>query len=114
MIKYENATRESDFKKMAEKNIYQIQKHDDFLEIQWNLYSEPYIYRLRRIGTDEFVFCSTNGDLFSCNFLSKNNTITILHGEKNGRKYKSEKTLKQFMRIVCLANSVLQHIEYKL
>lgn len=114
MIEFENVTNSKNFSQMVEVGKYNIIKGEKEIEIQHNLYCEPYIYGLRRINENEFLFYSKNDEFFACNFLSFENKITILLGEKKGRKYKSEKMLKQFMRILCLANSVLQHVEYNI
>lgn len=114
MIKYENATSNKAFAQMVADGKYDIIQGEKGVEIRYNLYSVPYIYGLQRINESEFLFFSKNDDFFTCNFLSSQNEITILQGEKNNKKYKTDRMLQQFMRILCIANSVLQHIEYKI
>lgn len=114
MIEFENVTNRKNFSEMIASGKYDIIQGKKEIEICHHLYSEPYIYGLQRINDNEFYFYSKNDEFFACDFLSIGNKITILQGEKNNRKCKADRTLKQFMRILCLANSVLQFVDYNI
>ena len=108
MIKFENVTNLKDFKKMINSGKYTIEKACDGLTISHNLYCEPYLYGLQKIEENEYVFWSKNSDCFSVYFRSIQNTVEILSGEKGNKRLKSDRMLKQFAKILCLANSVIQ------
>lgn len=114
MIEFENVTGNKNFSLMVNSGKYDIVQGEKEVEVRHNLYSEPYIYGLQRVGENEFLFYSKNDEFFACNFLSCGNKVTILQCEKNNKKYKADRMLKQFMRILCLANSVLQYIAYEI
>lgn len=115
MITFENATNLEKFKEMVENGTYAIEKDKDGLKITHNLYHNmPYVYGLQKVAKNEFVFWSKNDEYFFCNFRSVKNKVEILFGEKSGRKCKSDRTLKQFSQILCLANSVLQLYHFEI
>ena len=107
MIRFENATSLKAFRDMVGSGKYEIKRENGDILIVHNLYNEPYIYRLQEIENGLYFFKSENDAPFSVLFKSSSNRIEIISGEKNGRKCKADKNLKQFMRILCLANSVL-------
>ena len=107
MIKFENATNLKDFRKIVESGKYEVKKENDSLLIYHHLYNIPYIYRLTEKENGLYFFESVNDVPFSVLFRSNSNKIEIISGEKNGRKCKADKNLKQFTQILCLANSVL-------
>lgn len=107
MIKFENATNLKDFRKIVESGKYEVKKENDSLLIYHHLYNIPYIYRLTEKENGLYFFESVNDVPFSVLFRSNSNNIEIISGEKNGRKCKADKNLKQFAQILCLANSVL-------
>lgn len=85
-----------------------IEKANNGLIISHNLHYVQYLYGLQKVAKNEYVFWSKNDDYFSVCFKSTKNVIEIVHGEKGNRKLKSDRTLKQFSKILCLANSVIQ------
>ena len=107
MIKFENATNLKDFRKIVKSGKYVVKKDKDSFLIYHHLYSVPYIYRLTEKENGLYFFESLNDEPFSVLFRSNSNNIEIISGEKNGRKCKADKNLKQFAQILCLANSVL-------
>lgn len=108
MIKFENVTNLTDFKNAINQGKYSIEKAADGLTIVHNLYITPYLYGLQKTGKDEYIFWSKNNEYFSVSFRSVGNIVEIINGEKGNRKLKSNRLLKQFLHILCLANSVLQ------
>ena len=107
MIKFENVTNLKDFHDMVKSGKYEIKKENGFILIYHNLYSNPYIYRLTEKENGLYLFEAVNDEYFSVLFRSNSNIIEIIRGQKNGRKCKADRNLKQFMHILCLANSVL-------
>ena len=107
MIKFENATNLKDFRKIVESGKCEVKKENDSLLIDHHLYNTPYIYGLTKKDNGLYFFESVNDEPFSVLFRSNSNNIEIISGEKNGRKCKADRNLKQFMHILCLANSVL-------
>lgn len=109
MVKFENVTNLKDFREMVDSGKYVIEKLDcGEIRITHNLYSTmPYINRLQEIENGLYIFSSENDIPFSVLFRSNSNNIEILEGQKEGRKYKADRFLKQFERILCLANSAL-------
>lgn len=108
MIKFENVTDLKKFEKMVNNQEYAIEKANDGLTISHNLHYAKYLYGLQKVAKNEYVFWSKNDDYFSVHFKSLKNVIEIISGEKGNRKLKSDRTLKQFSKILCLANSVIQ------
>ncbi len=86
MIQFENATNLEDFKKAITAGKYHIEKDRHYLKIYHNLYAEPYIYGLQKVGENHYCFWSKNDEYFSVDFLSEGNKIEILYGEKSGQK----------------------------
>lgn len=107
MIKFENSTSLKGFRNMVKSGKYEIKKENGALLIYHHLYNTPYIYRLTEKENGLYFFESVNDVPFSVLFRSSSNKIEIISGEKNGRKCKADKNLKQFAQILCLANSVL-------
>ena len=107
MIKFENSTSLKGFRNMVKSEKYEIKKENGSLLIYHHLYDTPYIYRLTEKENGLYFFESVNDEPFSVLFRSNSNNIEIISGEKNGRKCKADKNLKQFAQILCLANSVL-------
>lgn len=108
MVKFENVTNLEDFKNMINQGKYSVEKSADGLTIAHNLYTTPYLYGLQKTGKDEYIFWAKNDEYFSVSFRSAGNTIEIIGGEKGNKKLKADRMLKQFSRILCLANSVIQ------
>lgn len=107
MIKFENVTDLSLFMDMVKSGKYEIKKENDSILIYHNLYCIPYIYRITEKENGLYFLESVNDEHFSVLFRSNSNNVEIIRGEKNGRKCKSDKNLKQFYYVLCLANSVL-------
>lgn len=107
MIKFENATNLKGFMDMVKSEKYEIKKENGSLLIYYHLYNTPYIYRLTEKENGLYFFESVNDEPFSVFFRSNSTSVEIISGEKNGRKCKADKNLKQFAQILCLANSVL-------
>lgn len=109
MVKFENVTNLKDFREMVDNGRYSVEKLDNReARITNNLYpSMHYVYKLKEIENGLYLFSSENDTPFSVLFRSNSNNIEILEATKEGRKYKADRFLKQFERILCLANSAL-------
>lgn len=107
MIKFKNKTNLKDFNGMIKSGEYEITNENGYILIKHNLYNMQYVYKLSEIHNGLYFFESANDVPFSVLFRSNSTHIEILEGLKNGRKYKAERNLKQFISILCLANSVL-------
>lgn len=63
-----------------------------------------------RKNSNEYFICNvcyTDNDIpFCCNFTIDDNIVTILPSEKCGRKYKSDRMLKQFTNITLVGSTV--------
>lgn len=107
MIQFENVTNLKGFKKEVDSGVYTICKDGRVLHIAHHLYTTPYLYRLTELENGLYRFESENDALFSVTFRSSSNRIEIIEGKKGGRNYKADRYLRQFMPVLCLANSVL-------
>lgn len=123
MIKFENVTPLEDFKKYIEWEGIVI-REDELLSVN------PHLIKGKRVWniTDKFnnewnVMFSGNVDewsifnvskiepLFRVDIISSGNKIEIHRAEKNGRKLKADKNLKQFCNLAMWVNCLI-HFGY--